>query len=176
MASFFRLLSRATTKLQAVFKKQYIFNKHNTYLQEFVYKGPFKTSIFPVEELGRNCLSVELTHERDRYTRTRQNMSLFGLLTAGVFSLALTNHTVEVGGNDETPEAKNCTASFRKKGKFSTKESTQTRTEKLQKMNAGLAKRKLSFENLDDSTEEQGICKKKRMTRSMEVKIYTVNH
>jgi hypothetical protein len=118
MASFFRLLSRATTKLQAVFKKQYIFNKHNTYLQEFVYKGPFKTSIFPVEKLGQNCLSVELTHERDRYTRTRQNLSLFGLLTAGVFSLALTNHTVEAGENDETPEAKNWTASFRKKGNF----------------------------------------------------------
>jgi hypothetical protein len=43
-------------------------------------------------------------------------------------------------------------------------------------MNAGLAKRKLSFENLDNNTEEQEICKKKRMTRSMEVKIYTVNH
>ena len=42
-------------------------------------------------------------------------------------------------------------------------------------MNVGPAKRKLSFENLDDSTEEQEICKKKRMTRSMEV-LYTVNH
>jgi hypothetical protein len=83
MASLFRLLSRATTKLQALH-----------YLQEFVYKGPFKTSIFPVEKLGRDCLSVELTHERNRYKRTRQNLSLFGLLTAGVFSLALTNHTV----------------------------------------------------------------------------------
>ena len=54
MASLFRLLSRATTKLQALFKKQYIFNKHNTYLQEFAYKGPFKTSIFPVEKLGQD--------------------------------------------------------------------------------------------------------------------------
>jgi hypothetical protein len=84
MASLFRLFSRATTKLEAVFKKQYIFNKYNTYLQEFVYKSPFKTSIFLVEKLGRNCLSVE-THERYRYTGTQQNLLLFVLLTAGVF-------------------------------------------------------------------------------------------
>lgn len=182
MASLYRLPSRATTKLQKFIKIQYICNKHNTYLQKNVYKGVFKTSNFPVEKLVWNCLSVN-SHERDRYAGANQKLSLLGLLTTGVFTLAFINDTVKAGKNDETPEAKNSSGFFRENGKFATTKSMQTRSEKsqkmnekLQKMNAGLAKRKLCFENSDGGTKEEEICTKKRMTRSMEVNIYTENH
>ena len=58
---------------------------------------------------------------------------------------------------------------IRKKEKFAKTNATEKKNEKLQKMNIGLAKRKLVFEDSDDCGEEDKPCMKKRVTRSMEV-------
>lgn len=82
---------------------------------------------------------------------------------------ALNNNNVEAGNNETTPEK--AEIQIRKKGKFAKTNAPEKEKEKLQKMNIGLAKRKLVFEDSDNSGEEDKPCMKKRVTRSMEVTI-----
>ena len=83
--------------------------------------------------------------------------------------IALNNNNVEAGNNEKTPDK--AKIQIRKKGKFAKTNAPERENKKLQKMNNGLAKQKLVFEDLDNSGEEDKPCMKKRVTCSMEVTI-----
>ena len=141
----------------------YIYN----YLQDF--KGPVQKINLCVEEYGLRCLTAK-NYENQRYGKKSRNLSLLGLLTTGVLIIALNNNNVEDGNNEKTPEK--AEIQIRKKGTFAKTNAPEKENEKLQKMNIGLAKRKLVFEDSDNSGKEDKPCMKKRVTRSMEVLLY----
>ena len=77
---------------------------------------------------------------------------LLGPFTAGVFKIALNNNNVEAGNNEKTPEK--AEIHIRKKEKLAKTNAPEKENEKLQKMNIGLAKRNLVFEDSYNSGEE----------------------
>lgn len=166
MVSIFCFKRVMFTKFQAVLK-QSLLTKYRIFLQDF--KGPVYRINFCAKEYGLRCLTAK-KYENQRCVNKSRNLSLLGLLTAGALVIALNNNNVEAGNDNETP--KKAAIQVRKKGKFAKASTPGKENEKLQKMNIGLAKRKLVFEDSDNCGEENKTCMKK--TRSMEVNYCTL--